>query len=383
MPDPRTFTPAGGLWEISFRGVMQTNYSQRLNLVGSGFGGAIDGLRLEETMSREAASGPIDPTVPYHYAGTIKPPPLSTNLVIDDFSGPAISGDCYPGWICYGPATHTYARTDGQLVVSGHWPGTITRNVPDTYTFGGTYTPTVADGQTLEARVDLVNLNPSATAARLVLATPPEAGFYSLFKGHDFVALSKWSAKLPNGPIIMFFYEKTTAPDTNVVLSLALTKAKTNVVITSRVWDKAKPDTVLYERSVVDTPGIDPALTPAELRNLSGMDLILSPDITETPFTGGGAFIGVFQYNYNGLQPAADATFDNFEVRNYEVPAVGIVQAVRLSWPTPPGVNWTVQAAPTVLGPFVPTEDSAMPGMQHVTVPAVSSTQFFRLQPAP
>ncbi|HRZ55805.1 MAG TPA: hypothetical protein P5525_10160, partial [Candidatus Paceibacterota bacterium] len=278
------FTATGGMWETSYRGAMGADGSLELHIVGYGWGGSIDGLRVEETLTR--AAGPImDPSIPYGYTGTIKPPPLSTNLVIDDFTGPAASGSCYPGWICYGPDTHTYARTDGQLVVSGHWPGVITRNVPDTYTFGGEYTWTVADGQTLEARVDLVNLGANATAARMVLATASASGFYSAFKGHDFVALGKWSDNLPWGPVIMFFYEKAQVPDANVTLSMALTKSKANVIITTRLLDKAHPDVVLYERSFEDTPNPDPALTSAELQSLSGMNLTLATDYAEAPFT--------------------------------------------------------------------------------------------------
>ena len=376
------FTATGGMWETSYRGTMGADGSLQLRIVGYGWGGTIDGLSVDETLTR-GPGGILDPAIPYIYAGTIKPPPLSTNLVLDDFTGPVTSGNCYKDWLCFGPNTHTYTRTNGQLVVTGHWPGVITRNVTDTYTFGGTYAWTVADGQTLEARVDLVNLGASATAARLLLATASQSGFYSFSKGHDFVALTKWSASLPNGPVIMFFYEKAQVPDTNVVLSLALTKAKTNVWLTARVWDKANPDTVLYERSVVDTPGIDPALTAAELQTLSGMNLTLSPDITEAPFNGGAALIGVFQYNYDGQQPAAMATFDNFEIRKYEVPVVGTARGLIVSWPTPASVNWTVQGAPTLQGPWAPVEDLTMPGFNQMTVPMSSPAGFFRLIQAP
>ncbi|MBI2924636.1 MAG: hypothetical protein HYY24_02905 [Verrucomicrobia bacterium] len=372
------FTATGGMWETSYRGTMGADGSLNLHIVGTGWGGTIDGLRLDETLTR-AAGAILDPAIPYQYGGTIKPPPLNTNLVIDDFTGPTISGNCYKDWLCYGPNTRTYTRTDGQLVVTGHWPGVITRNVPDPYTFGGTYAWTVADGQTLEARVDLVELGASATAARLVLGT--ESGFYSVFKGHDFVALSKWSANLPNGPVIMFFYEKAQVPDTNVVLSLALTKAAANIVVAARLWDKANPDTVLYERSVVDTPGSDPALTSAELQTLSGMNLTLSPDTTEAPFTGGGALIGVFQYNSDGLQPAAVATFDNFEIGKYEVPSVGIARAVRLTWPDLG--SYAVESAPTVNGPWLPVQDLEVPGMKQMVVRASSPAHFFRLRQAP
>jgi hypothetical protein len=78
------FTATGGMWEISYRGTMGTDGSLQLHLVGSGWGGTIDGLRLDETVTR--TNGPIlDPAIPYQYTGTIKPPPLNTNQVLDNF----------------------------------------------------------------------------------------------------------------------------------------------------------------------------------------------------------------------------------------------------------------------------------------------------------
>jgi len=65
---------------MNWRGAMQTNYSMQLSIAGYGVGGAIDGLQIEETMTRAAASGPIDPKVPYLYTGTIKPAPLNSIL---------------------------------------------------------------------------------------------------------------------------------------------------------------------------------------------------------------------------------------------------------------------------------------------------------------
>jgi len=369
------FTPSGGMWETSYRGTMGADGSLLLHIVGSGWGGTIDGLRVEETLTR--AAGPmLEPTIPYYYSGILKPPPLSTNLTLGTFDGPLT------GWFYYGPpGSYSYTPTNGQLVVRGYWPGVITRNVVDTYTFGGPYTWTVADGQTLEARVDLVNLNPTATAARLVLGT--DSGIYGVFKGHNFMALGKWSANLPWGPTIMFFYEQAQAPDTNVVLVLALTRAGANALLTTRVLDKGNPNLVLYERSVVDTPNADPALTSAELQNLSGMSLTLTPDLQGAPFFGGGVGIGVWQYNYDGQQPAAVATFDNLEVRKQEIPHLGIARAVRLSWMAPAGVNYAVEGAPTVQGPWLPVQDPATPGMSQTNLPANDLMKFFRLVQAP
>ena len=106
LADPQNpqFTPTGGLWETTHRGVMQADNSLQLNIVSYGSGGTIDGLRMEETLTRAAAAGPIDPTVPYLYTGTIKAAPVSTNLVLDDFNSPAV------GWTFRIPRNHRRTR---------------------------------------------------------------------------------------------------------------------------------------------------------------------------------------------------------------------------------------------------------------------------------
>jgi hypothetical protein len=353
---------------------MGTDGSLQLHLVGSGWGGTIDGLRLDETLTRVAGPA-LDPTIPYLYTGTIKPPPVNTNLLLDDFSGPAV------GWSLYGAGSYSYTRPNGQLVVNGYYPGVITRTLIDSYTFGGPPTLwTAAAGQTLETRVDLVNLNASATAAFFVLGNAN--GLYAILKGHDFVSVHKWSSSLPWGPITMFSYQKVQIPDSNVVLALAVTKTGANAVVTARVLDKSNPNLVLYERSVVDTPNADPALTSAEFLSLSGMQLSLSPDLAGAPFTTGGGVVGVFQYN-NGSQPAAVATYDNLELRKYEIPPLGIQRAMRLTWPAPAAVNWAVEGAPTVQGPYTPVQDPVLPGLQQMTAPASELMQFFRLHQSP
>ncbi|MBM3878498.1 MAG: hypothetical protein FJ387_02095 [Verrucomicrobia bacterium] len=200
-----TFTPTGGTWENSYRGTMGTDNSLELHSVGTGWGGAIDGLQIDETMTRAPASAPIDPAIPYEYIGTLRPPPLSIDLVLDDFESPAV------GWSYWGPQTRTFTRVNGQLVVSGRWP-VITRSVTDSYTIGGRPTQwTVDDGQTLEARVDLVSFSDSATWATLVVGST--TGFYGLCKGHDFMALRKWSANQSNSDraVTLFTYENMTS----------------------------------------------------------------------------------------------------------------------------------------------------------------------------
>ncbi len=85
------FTPTGGMWEISYRGTMGTDGSLQLHLVGSGWGGTIDGLRLDETLTRVAGPS-LDPAIPYQYTGTIKPAPVNTSQVVDNFDDNLLDG---------------------------------------------------------------------------------------------------------------------------------------------------------------------------------------------------------------------------------------------------------------------------------------------------
>ena len=93
-------------------------------------------------------------------------------------------------------------------------------------------------------------------------------------------------------------------------------------------------------------------------------------------------WLDFFQYT-DGNQPAAVAVFDNVELRAYEVPQVGIAQAVQLTWPAPTGVNYALEAAPTVEGPWLPFQELEPPGIRKVSVPISAPAQFFRLVEAP
>ncbi|MHB1310178.1 MAG: hypothetical protein ACYC23_24180, partial [Limisphaerales bacterium] len=70
-------------------------------------------------------------------------------------------------------------------------------------------------------------------------------------------------------------------------------------------------------------------------------------------------------------------------LRTYEVPQVGIQRAVQLTWPAPTGINYAVEAGPTVHGPWLPVNDVATPGLKQMTVPANDAMQVFRLRQAP
>ena len=85
----------------------------------------------------------------------------------------------------------------------------------------------------------------------------------------------------------------------------------------------------------------------------------------------------------DGKQPDLEVTYDNLELRTSEVSPVVIERAVRLCWPASATLNYTVEGAPTLQGPWLPVQDSVLPGLQQVTVPANDIMKFFRLQQAP
>ncbi len=87
----------------------------------------------------------------------------------------------------------------------------------------------------------------------------------------------------------------------------------------------------------------------------------------------------IFRYN-DRTQAAAEVTFDTLELRTHEVPQVGIERAMRLTWPASPAVDFAVEGAPTVNGPWLPLNGPSLTGLKQMTIPANGHRQFFRLR---
>ncbi len=367
------FTPTGGMWETRYRGLMQTDNSFQLSIAGYGSGGTIDGLRSEATLTRAAAPGPIDFTVPYAYTGTITPPPASTVLDSDDFSG--------------GVQDWTSGSGSGTVTLEG--TNALTLQAHFTRASGSSTTTcawamrdrawTVNDGQTLELRVDLVRLNEAASEALLAIFRQFGGPGYTMTIGRDYVTINKYMSGLA-----VLCGDKVTLRSTNLACVLALTGAGENLLLTARVQDRDRQDVVLYERTVLDSPGVDPTLSDAELRAVCGVGLTdLRSDSDGPPWTtGGSVWLGLWQET-DGTRPPAEATFDNFELRLNDVPLLSPARAARLTWPASSGVNYSVEGAPTVRGPWLPVQDLAIPGLQQMTVPASDVMGYFRLRRAP
>jgi len=372
------FTPAGGLWYLKYQGVTQADGSVQYTMAGYGIGGTIDGLRVGLTATR-AAGTTFDPTLPYLASGTIKPAPVNTRDVLDDFDDGKLTN-----WNLWSSNDRgTIAETNGQFTAWGYLPG-ISGDMRNTWSKGWRRTTwRVDEGQTIEFRVDLVRMDASTTHAILEPTSHALGRTYELTKGPDFVAIGKWTTA--SSAYVVLSAEKAAIKSSNVVMSLALTRVRTNLVLTARLLDKDNHDAVLYQRAVVDTPEADPSLTAEAVQALTGIQgTQFNPDVRQAPLIAGDWLnLKVAQYNYDGNQPPAEATFDNLEMRSYEVPQVGIETAVRLTWPALAGADWAVEAAPALQGPWLPVNNLELTGMQQLTVPANDAARFFRLQQVP
>jgi hypothetical protein len=230
--------------------------------------------------------------------------------------------------------------------------------------------------------VDLVNLDDNGTNSAQFAVGDGSAPGYNFVISREAAALFKWSSRVVNSA---FWYERLPLPllNRNVILSLAVTRMNPDLIVTARVLDKADPTTVLFAHSVVDTPSSDPTLDRSQYEAVAGVDLQdLVPDAAERPPTTFCVYLGVSQIT-DGKQPTPTATFANLEMLTYEVPPLSIARAVQLTWPAAGGVNYTVEGAPTVQGPWLPVQPAAMPGMRQMNLPLSGPGQFFRLVEAP
>jgi hypothetical protein len=369
------FTPSGGVWALNWRGVMQTDYSFQLSQAGYGIGGGIDGLRLQETVTRGPAANAIDPTVPWLYAGTIKPPAVSTTLFADSFDTGVT------GWTTYHDlgVANLYS-TNQQLLMRADWTGaggSLQQHTFWAFAPGGSWAP--ANGQTVEGQADLVSISQNSTNVAWV-DLGDGVNFYVFAKSRNWVFMGRG---VGHNATVFWLDNTVQLSAQNVRLSLRLTRDGANMIVTTRVLDKESQNAVVFERSFVDTPGVDASLTTAQFAALTGTTTFgLVPDPGPPVLAGTTRALCVAQFT-DGNQPPLEAVWDNFSVRLHDVPPLGIARAVQLSWPAPAGVNYSLEAAPTVLGPWLPVQDMTMPGRNQMTMPVSGPAGFFRLIPAP
>jgi hypothetical protein len=281
------------------------------------------------------------------------------------------------------------ANTGEQLIVTEDFFGRLQTNnptathVPAVHTVPGS--GPLPDGQTLELRADLISASQNDAFAGLAInyISGGLGNGYMFSKDED----ELWLMKFYDGAtkFAWLFYTNQPLKNENITLVLALTRAGTNLNITTRVQDKDNSNSVLFERTFMDTPKADPVLPSRAFKGAIGM---ADPTGTPWPLLVTPTWIELTLSWCNpqlAPEPRAKVIFDNVEVWQYESPQLTIQNAVVVSWPVPQG-QFALESAPSVDGPWTPVLNPWMRtnnGRFEASVLASASMQFFQLRQTP
>jgi hypothetical protein len=306
-------------------------------------------------------------------AASVSTTSAQSNLWSDNFSNPT-------GWHI---ANGQISYANQQFVISRTYGPTPTNSVESTLAWAWLPIPNpgpLPEHQTLEVRVDLVSANQDdawASLAFLDMEDDPGRA-YHFFKDQDEVALltgsSTWFA--------FFFYEKLPLKNQNVTMVLSLTRLGSDLRITTRVLDKDNTNAVLFERTVTDTPQADLALPSGTVRGCaSGSDQPGTPwPIVSAP---ANVLLGMGWVSpLSSSVGAAQVTYDNLEVWQYESPQLAIQKAVVLSWPVTQG-PFVPESAPSVNGTWTQVSSPwwrTNAGTNEVMILTPGSMELFRLR---
>ena len=223
---------------------------------------------------------------------TILLPAFANATVLDDFND-----NVKTGWtdFSFGPGLGTSTEANGQLTfdlpAAGQPIFAATTKTTQTYT--------LADGKTIEFRVDLVTANSKDSFA--ILSWIPKSQNVSSLSGYSIVK-SPTDILISKG-INKYFHNENPTPaikNDNVTLVLILTQVGTSVSITGKVLDKDNNNAVIFEKTYVDTADAD------ILKN--------GTDDPKAPFTGDGQFTLMEYEDFDPADPANyQVVFDNAE----------------------------------------------------------------------
>ena len=286
--------------------------------------------------------------------------------------------DGIPDWDGEGGAAGEHVESGGQLSLRARLPATVGNLANSSMSLGWAMMHIIADEFTFEYRVDLIRTSRADVLAGLEFNCL-EQGIYALFLSQTEVFLHK--AYYGSGFVpACLFHDSLPLSTSNVVLSLALTRVNDSLRITTRLLDKGENEVVLFERTVIDTPGIDPTVDQApRISNLQ-------PDPGPPYFNGVNVWLHVAQVT-DGNQPEAEVVYDNFTYsygRNVKLMITKKAgNEVCLAWPilsTP----LIVEEAPGVDTLWAEVVESPVPlnGTNYLTVPisAGEPLKLFRLR---
>lgn len=275
-------------------------------------------------------------------------------------------------------------ETNQQFTVSGSFGPMPTNSTTDTGTVAwhsiGLPSSPLPDNQTLEARVDLVDANQNDAFAAMDFFWSADGRGYSFFKDQD----ELWMLKFTDfgGSLAVFFYETIPVKNQNVTLVFSLTRLGSNVAINTRVLDKDNGNAVLFDRTVTDTPQSDPVLPNRAVKGVRSVpDMLGTPwPVTQAPDSV--ALVMQWANPQSASVGAAQVTYDNLEVWQYQLPQLAIQNAVVLSWPVTNG-QFVVESASSVDGPWDALTDPwwrTNNGQNQVSILAPESMKLFRLR---
>jgi len=291
------------------------------------------------------------------------------NVIISDFD------DGIPDWDVVNDrnGNPVFTESGGTLSIRNVFPDTGGDPANAIAGVGWAHSQTVTDGQTLEYQVDVIQTSQGDVVAGIEYNCA-EMGLYGLAVNQEGMWLDK--VDYSSGLVFArFFHEQTALKMTNVSLSLALTGVGDVVRITAKLLDKDSDNAVLIERTVMDTPGVDPTVTTGP------GSAVLQPDPGAPYVLGISAFLDLVQFS-DGNQPEVEVIYDNFCWGSRSAAELTIERAVRLSWPafsTP----FVVEGAPAAAGPWTPVNEPVFRTnwMNWMTVlaPVSQTMQVFRL----
>jgi hypothetical protein len=197
----------------------------------------------------------------------------------------------------------------------------------------------LVDGERVEFRVDLVNGNgPDAFAVLAFIPTSQAIASlngYGLSKSSNDILVSKSLDKY-------FYADDPDVPikNENITMILSLTARGQTVTINAKVLDKDANDAVIFERTFVDTPGVD----------------VLVDGTDDGPaFMGSGNFVLICYADEGDTQPSYEVTFDNAEASAAPLPAntPPIISSVSIA----PSANFLPASTPLS---FTVTDNAAL-----------------------
>lgn len=371
------FTPSGGLWDGTWRGIRQTDGSLAMTLTALGRGGSFDGLELKETLAR--AGGPeFDPALRFDMIGRTAP----TNgwvqtIFADDFEDGAVE----PAWRPLpggDPPKNNRPRLEernGKLTL---YLDPTTESAVDAMVavFSVGRPVSLQDGQTLELRLDVAGMTGTTSQLRgaglsLVETLSPEVLHgYSAVVTPVVAVLNK---DIGGDTELSPRYAGGSYYRAGLTLILLVTRLDSNTAkLRFQVVDRNQNGKVIYDASWTDTPASDPVD--------DGSDIEAPPFLS---FIEAGFFFGFAPTPPQPPPKNLSLTIDNFSLRVFEssIAELQVERAVLLT-PPPSASPYVVEGAPTVHGPWTPLSapEVQIHGVRHLLVPVSENPGlgFFR-----